>query len=182
MSWSFVVAPLAGVMTWSIAEYLIHRFVGHDAKSQTAFAKEHRGHHADTRYFAPTIKKVEAAVVVGGALTLIASAVVGWSLGAAYAAGFVAFYAFYEVLHRRIHTHAPIGAYGRWARRHHLYHHYQSPRLNHGVTSPVWDWVFRTWARPEVVRIPASQSVVWLHDAQTREVHERYRGEFEVVG
>ena len=33
-------------------------------------------------------------------------------LGAAWVAGFVAFYIAYEVLHRREHTHAGIGRYG----------------------------------------------------------------------
>lgn len=182
MSWEHAIAPVAGVFTWSLAEYLIHRFVGHDAKSQTAFAREHRAHHADGNYFAPTIKKVQAAAVAGGALLLIAAASAGWVSGALYVLGFLAFYAVYEVLHRRIHTHAPIGFYGRWARRHHLYHHFQSPRLNHGVTSPLWDIVFRTLARTDVVRIPARQAVVWMHDPETREVLEPFRADFEVVG
>ena len=41
----------------------------------------------------------------------------------------------YEIIHRRIQTHAPPNAYERWARRHPLRHHHDALNLNHGVTT-----------------------------------------------
>jgi sterol desaturase/sphingolipid hydroxylase (fatty acid hydroxylase superfamily) len=32
----------------------------------------------------------------------------------------------------------------RWLRRHHLQHHYAAPDQNFGVSSPLWDIIFRT--------------------------------------
>ena len=59
------------------------------------------------------------------------------------------------------------GAYGRWARRHHLHHHFASPKKNHGVTSPLWDWVFRTYAAPRPqLKIPPKQVMAWLLDEE----------------
>ena len=65
--------------------------------------------------------------------------------GITFAVGFIIMYGTYEVIHRRIHTHAPLNAWGEWARRHHLVHHHVAPKLNHGVTTSLWDHVFGTW-------------------------------------
>jgi sterol desaturase/sphingolipid hydroxylase (fatty acid hydroxylase superfamily) len=32
-------------------------------------------------------------------------------------------------------------------KRHHLFHHYRDESVNFGVSSPVWDYVFRTVRR-----------------------------------
>ena len=83
------------------------------------------------------------AVMFASVVGVPAVAIAGYHLGAAYVAGLVGFYGVYEWLHRREHTHAGIGPYGRWARRHHFHHHFVDGRTNHGVTSPIWDLVFR---------------------------------------
>ena len=79
--------------------------------------------------------------------------------------GFVAMYLLYELVHRRLHTHAPRSRYGHWARRHHLYHHFKRPHLNHGVTTPLWDWVFGTLEVPESVGVPSKHVLPWMLEA-----------------
>ena len=66
----------AGAMTWSLAEYCIHRFIGHGPKRKkneslwqalrpsglaAEFNREHVAHHVQSHYFAPTERKVLAA-------------------------------------------------------------------------------------------------------------------------
>ena len=94
--------------------------------------------------------------------------------GLAYLAGLMSFYGVYEVLHRREHTHAGVNAYGRWARRHHFAHHYSDARFNHGVTTPLWDVVFRTWRPVQTVRVPQKFVMPWLKDPQTGAVRADY--------
>jgi sterol desaturase/sphingolipid hydroxylase (fatty acid hydroxylase superfamily) len=36
------------------------------------------------------------------------------------------------------------GRIGRFLRQHHMAHHYTKPDRNFGVSSPLWDLVFRT--------------------------------------
>ena len=48
--------------------------------------------------------------------------------------------------------------------QHHLHHHFRNPKANHGVTSPVWDHVFRTADPVEVVRVPRKLAPFWLTD------------------
>ena len=155
LTWS-----LLGAASWTAAEYAIHRFVGHGKKRSPPksgfgrfgldglayeFNREHLAHHADPSYFAPTSRKVLAAAVIMPAATLALTPLLGVRRAASFAVGFGFAYGTYEVLHRRIHTHPARGPYGRWRRRHHLFHHQKTPRANHGVTSPVWDILFETW-------------------------------------
>ena len=162
---SFAVAIAAGVLAWSLAEYTLHRGFGHRKGARNPFSVEHLKHHATVTWFAPTWKKSLAALFVLG---VTAPALVAWQgvVGLVAAVSFTGTYVTYEVLHRRLHTHAGRTRYGRWARRHHLHHHFSRPRLNHGVTSPLWDWVFGTLEVPSTVQVPKSLALPWMLDAQ----------------
>jgi sterol desaturase/sphingolipid hydroxylase (fatty acid hydroxylase superfamily) len=180
---SIVSAVLLGVLTWTWLEYALHRWFGHDARTRpNAFESEHTRHHAEGDYFAATIKKVFIAVATLGISTVVASWIAGPELGVAYAAGLTGFYAFYEFVHRRAHTHRPINAYGRWLRRHHFTHHFSDPRRNLGVTSPLWDFVFQTWRKPSVIVLPRKLVMPWLVDAETGEVLPEYRSTYALRG
>ena len=118
-----MIAFVAGALTWTLLEYLIHRWMGHDRRfKRTPFGVEHIRHHIEGNYFAPSWKKVLFALGLAVVLVVLA--------GIAYTVGLLASYALYEVLHRRYHTHAGFGAYGRWARRHHFHHHFVDGRKN----------------------------------------------------
>ncbi|MBK9033828.1 MAG: sterol desaturase family protein [Myxococcales bacterium] len=174
---SLVVTFALGACSWTLLEYVIHRWLGHDRRFRgNPFGVEHVRHHAEGNYFAPTVKKLMVAVVValgvGGPATLLAGA-----HGAAAVGGLLVMYGAYEVLHRREHTHPGIGRYGRWARRHHFHHHFVDPRTNHGVTTPLWDLVFGTYRTPEVIPVPEKLCMRWLLDdagSVRREHADRY--------
>ena len=158
-----LVALALGALGWSFTEYVLHRFDGHGMKGRTTFSREHLAHHADPAYFAPWSLKFRLAALVVGGLGAVLATLFG-APGFTGAVGFTAGWLGYEWLHRRLHTHGPLNAYGRWARRHHFHHHFNDPKRNHGVTSPVWDWVFGTLAEVDVVRVPRRHAPVWLVD------------------
>lgn len=176
-----VVACLAGVLSWSVTEYVLHRFDGHGMKGKTPFSREHLRHHAETTYFAPWWKKLALAVALLGVVTPGVALVAGWAFAVPYTAVFIGTWLTYEWIHRRIHTHAPKTAYGRWVRRHHLLHHHRAPKDNHGVTSPIWDLVFQTWDRTHQVVIPARQAPDWLVDANG-DVYAAFAADYLVKG
>ena len=132
------------------------------------FYREHTAHHVDPTYFAPTSRKLLAVSVAGLAAGLVASAIAGPRLGVSFALGFAGTYGGYELLHRRIHTHAPTGPYGRWRRRHH-WHHHRRPQSNHGVTSPLWDLLFTTHVDPGQIRLTRAIAPAWMLDASRRD-------------
>jgi sterol desaturase/sphingolipid hydroxylase (fatty acid hydroxylase superfamily) len=177
-----IVAAACGVLTWTLLEYLIHRWMGHDRRfRRSPFGVEHVRHHAEGNYFAPTWKKVAIASVVAPVLCGPAIAIAGLAPGIAYVAGLVCFYGLYEWLHRREHTHAPIGPYGRWARRHHLHHHFVDARTNHGVTTPLWDLVFGTYQSPTIIKIPPRLCMAWLLDPATGDVRAEHAGTYQLA-
>jgi len=175
-----VVAAASGVLTWTLLEYMIHRWMGHHRRfRRTPFGVEHLRHHVEGDYFAPTWKKLLSAVIVTAILGYPAIALVGAAPGLAYLAGLMGFYGTYEWLHRREHTHAGIGPYGRWARRHHFSHHFVDGRTNHGVTSPLWDFAFRTYRRPPaIIPVPPRLCMRWLVDPVTHDLRAEHRASY----
>lgn len=161
-----VAASCAGALSWTLLEYMIHRWLGHDPRLRpNPFATEHVRHHAEGNYFAPAWKKAGAAVLVVALFIGPATLLLGGAAGTAYVVAFVLMYLTYEWAHRRLHTHAARTAYGRWARRHHFHHHFVNPRLNHGVTSVLWDLVWRTRGAPKIIRVPTALAPHWLRSS-----------------
>ncbi len=176
-------ASILGILTWSLLEYLIHRWVAHARGfwHATPFGQEHTRHHAEGDYFAPTSRKALAAIFIMALISPLAIVLTNVVPGAVFTASLVITYVAYEFLHRRLHTHMGNTAYGRWARHHHFHHHFVDPRTNHGVTSPLWDIVFGTYRKPKIIRVPARLRMSWLVDPHTGEVIEKYADTF-VVG
>lgn len=174
----FVLAVILGLFGWTLLEYVLHRFVFHERILGARLSRDHLKHHAKVDWFVPARAKAAlAAVVIGalGALGLALSAAAGF---AAFTAGLILGWLAYEWLHRRIHWAAPTGAYGEWARRHHLAHHFGLPNKNHGVSSPLWDWVFGTYVPVAAVRVPRLHATKfpWLVEAvDKREDARGYR-------
>jgi hypothetical protein len=170
------VAFAAGALSWSAAEYGLHRFLMHELRGKGLASVEHLEHHADVTYFSPTSKKLLSAAGTTAVAYPAVSAVAGRRTATAFTAGLLSMYATYEVLHRRAHTHPPRSAYGRWLRRSHLHHHFGAPRRNHGVTSPVWDRLLGTYDDPGVVTVPLRMAPEWLVDADGQ-VRAEYAGD-----
>lgn len=168
-----------GAFTWSFLEYVIHRWLGHDRRFKKGmFAKEHIRHHIEGDYFAPSWKKALFALAIALVAAPIAAFLLGPARGIAYVTGLLLFYGAYEVLHRREHTSAGIGPYARWARRHHFHHHFENGKVNHGVTSPLWDLVFGTYEEPTVIHVPRKLCMSWLTDPRTGAIRPEHAATF----
>lgn len=176
-----LVAFLLGAVTWTLLEYLLHRYAFHGAVPKWPGASEHRRHHARVDYFAPWWQKAIAAVAVTALLWSLLSQVAGMRPGFFFTLGFVLMYLLYEVLHRRAHTHPPRGSYGRWLRKNHFAHHFINPRMAQGVTTPVWDVVFGTRLTFDRVPVPRRKAMPWMLD-EKGELAAAYTRDYEIVG
>jgi sterol desaturase/sphingolipid hydroxylase (fatty acid hydroxylase superfamily) len=58
--------------------------------------------------------------------------------------GFLHGYLTYDLLHYFIHRGRMPTRLGRYLRHYHLVHHFKTPDRHFGVSSPLWDVVFRT--------------------------------------
>ena len=72
-------------------------------------------------------------------------ALLGAHLHYPFFAGLVSGYVWYDLTHYYLHHAVPRTAAGRWLRKYHLVHHFQTPGVRYGITSPLWDHVFRTF-------------------------------------
>ena len=178
---SIIPATIVGALSWTAAEYGLHRFAMHEKLGPEMASREHLSHHADVTYFSPTWNKVLSAAATSAIAFPAAWATVGRRDATAFTAGMISAYFGYEVAHRRIHTHAPRTAYGHRMRRNHLSHHFGAPRRNMGVTSSVWDRAFGTYDDPGVVTVPRRMAPVWLLDADG-EVRPEHRDHYRVKG
>jgi sterol desaturase/sphingolipid hydroxylase (fatty acid hydroxylase superfamily) len=169
-------AGLLGMLTWSLLEYVIHRWIGHGRGLWRS--KEHTRHHAEGNYFAPALQKGFLALLFMAFVSPIAVTMTGPITGYTFASSLVITYIAYEIVHRRLHTHAGIGAYGRWARHHHFHHHFVDARTNHGVTSPLWDIVFGTYRKSGTISVPRRLCMSWLVDPRTGSVIASYANTF----
>jgi sterol desaturase/sphingolipid hydroxylase (fatty acid hydroxylase superfamily) len=180
---SALLAAAAGAFTWTLLEYVFHRWLGHDARTRpNFFAHEHIRHHSEGNYFAPAHKKIAAAVVF--ALLAVGPClwVGGAVIGPAYLGGLLVMYAAYEILHRREHTHPGMTPRMRRLRRHHFHHHFADPSSNHGVTTTFWDRVFGTYREPSMIRVPRSLAMDWLIDPATGDINAAFQGHYQLRG
>jgi len=127
-----------GVLAWTMIEYLLHRLAFH------GFAP-HWEHHAvptDPVFIvAPLWLSLTSTAVL---LAIFSMAAASLAAGAAIVTGVIAGYIAYEAIHLRIHSSAAGGPILRALRKHHFYHHFASDQVCFGVTSPLWDWIFRS--------------------------------------
>jgi sterol desaturase/sphingolipid hydroxylase (fatty acid hydroxylase superfamily) len=179
---AFTIGLGVGVVLWTFLEYTLHRFAFHRRIFGKLVAKEHLLHHAKVDHFAHWSIKLALAVPVLLTIIGLSSLLVGWQLGTSVPIGVLSGYGFYEILHRRIHVSAPLGAYGRWARRHHLLHHFGKSDMNHGVTSPIWDIAFGTLAPRTAVRVPRqfASKFPWLFDTASAAILPAYEGDYRI--
>ena len=144
---------LIGLFLWTLAEYTLHRFLFHhkptSPRQERIFFLFHGIHHAQpqvkTRLVMPLPVSVPAALIFWGLFNLVAGTVLKapqW-IGPLMS-GFLLGYLAYDLTHYATHHFAMRSGYWKYIKRYHMQHHYKDPNTRFGVSSPVWDWVFRT--------------------------------------
>jgi sterol desaturase/sphingolipid hydroxylase (fatty acid hydroxylase superfamily) len=138
--WLF--AALIGAAFWTLTEYIIHRFVLHQIQP---FAAMHGAHHDAPLAFVGTPTWLSLGVILG-AVFLPAWAFGSFNTASGLAAGMMAGFFWYGVVHHAIHYRKPRALAVRllMATRRHAQHHYSGEAGNFGVTNSFWDHVFGT--------------------------------------
>lgn len=137
-----------GLFVWTLSEYLLHRFVFHfPATSKTGqwlMYLIHGLHHADpndpTRLVMPPVPGIALALVLYG----IFGSLMGFVWVQPFFAFFLVGYLIYDYTHYAVHHFTPRTRLGKLIKQHHMLHHFVTPDLRWGVSSPVWDYVFGT--------------------------------------
>ncbi|MEY4949145.1 MAG: hypothetical protein RL698_1356 [Pseudomonadota bacterium] len=179
----FIEGLAGGLAGWTLLEYAIHFWLGHLPRGRILTSREHLAHHADILYFTPLRLKIRGAIPVLSLVMLGVAGAWGATTGVGATVGVAIGWTAYETLHKSIHVSGPRSAWSRWASRNHLDHHFRHPRANHGVTTPIWDFVFRTHVKVERVRVPARavEALPWLARAVDEEPRADFLSDYEIA-
>ncbi len=137
---------MGGAFFWSFFEYMMHRYIFHmiaeSDRARRIIYTMHGVHHEyprdKERLFMPPLPSIVVATIVFYLLY--------WVMGAnayAFFPGFLFGYMAYGSMHYAIHAYSPPKFMKALWRNHHL-HHYKTPEKGFGVSSVLWDVVFRT--------------------------------------
>jgi sterol desaturase/sphingolipid hydroxylase (fatty acid hydroxylase superfamily) len=151
--WVLPVAFILGLALWTFTEYTLHRFLFHyhakGERAQRVFFLFHGVHHAQpqlkTRLVMPPILSIPLALVFYGLFYFVIGQLLGapqWV--APMFAGFIVGYLIYDMMHYATHHFPMRSGYLKYIKRYHMAHHFKQPDALYGVSSPVWDRVFRT--------------------------------------
>jgi len=138
---------LLGMLAFTLLEYLMHRFLFHlppTSEFNQKLAYNIHGVHHDypkdkDRLAMPPIVSITLAT-----LFLVIFKLLMGNAGFAFTSGFVVGYAGYLLVHYIVHIYMiPKNSFKiLWI--HHGIHHYKRPDKAFGVSSPLWDHIFRT--------------------------------------
>jgi sterol desaturase/sphingolipid hydroxylase (fatty acid hydroxylase superfamily) len=137
-----------GTFTWTLAEYVLHRYVFHWI-NDTAWGRRvhfllHGVHHDFPSDRDRLVMPLPTSVPLGLIFYALFTLTLGRAVGEPFFAGFVVGYLFYDGTHYYVHHFIPTTRWGKFLRRHHLTHHHADHDGGFGVSSPLWDLVFRT--------------------------------------
>ncbi len=151
--WHILLGIGLGLLLWTAAEYFLHRFLFHYEPStprmEKLFFLFHGVHHAQpqdkTRLVMPPIVSIPLALVFYGLFYLVLDNLLNvplWVLPTMV--GFIVGYLIYDMIHYATHHFPMRSRAAKYLKRYHMMHHYKDPHAKFGVSSPLWDVVFRT--------------------------------------
>jgi len=143
---------LGGIGFWTITEYVLHRYVFHFERDSPWVRRFHflvHGVHHDfpddkDRLVMPLGASIPMGIFFFAFFTLVLK-----SAGMPFFLGFGIGYLVYDGTHFALHHFKMNQAWSKALKKHHMLHHHVDHAGAFGVSSPLWDFVFRTMPRPK---------------------------------
>lgn len=151
-AWQIAGLVAAGLGAWTAIEYGLHRFLLHGLQP---FARWHAEHHSRPTALIGTPTALSFALI---ALLVFLPVLLASNLWHAVALtlGVLVGYLVYAITHHATHHWRADSAWLKERKRRHALHHHGGANPGcYGVTSSVWDHVFRSGARKRAARAPA---------------------------
>ena len=139
-----------GILSWTLAEYVIHRFPFHWSPDNK-FGKQlvysmHGNHHDDPFDPLRGVMPIVPAIIYISILYGLFSLILPTQYLQVFFAGFLVGYLLYDGIHYYTHHAKPKNKIGKYLRRVHLVHHVHEDSM-FGISSPLWDFVFGTYIK-----------------------------------
>ena len=139
---------LIGLAVWTATEYLLHRFIFHYYPS-SEFGKRvhfifHGVHHDYPKDKKRLVLPPSASIPLAALFYFLFSLFLANEKLYAFFPGFLLGYLIYDMLHYAMHHHNFKSGIMKRVKQHHMLHHYQDPEHGYGVSSSLWDIIFRS--------------------------------------
>ncbi|WP_236636804.1 sterol desaturase family protein [Sinomicrobium soli] len=141
---------LAGLIFFTFVEYLMHRYLYHmpatsEKRKKVAYTM-HGVHHDYPKDKSRLAMPPLLSLIIATVFFVIYRAVMGdYVFG--FLAGFLMGYTAYLGVHYSVHAFKVPNNFLKVLWYHHSIHHYREPDRAFGVSSPLWDHIFRTMPR-----------------------------------
>lgn len=147
--WAGALIFVGAILFWTFFEYFAHRYLFHidEYFPQSKIARRvgytlHGIHHEfprdEERLIMPPVPGLMIIAILYGVFLLILG-----QYTYLFMPGFLTGYLLYTRIHYKTHT-PPIPSYLKSQYRHHSLHHYKYPEKAFGISTTLWDRVFRT--------------------------------------
>ncbi len=139
---------LAGMFTWTLSEYCLHRYLFHfPAKSRAGkwlVFLFHGNHHADPKDKTRLVMPPAGAIPIMALLYLLFGLFIPQPWIQPFCGGFIIGYLIYDYIHYATHHFPMRNRAAKFLKHYHLKHHFSGDGGRFGVSSPLWDRIFRT--------------------------------------
>lgn len=145
---TFLGCFLGGLVIWTFTEYVLHRFLFH-WEPQSAWGKRlhfifHGVHHDFPQDALRLVMPPSVSIPLATAFYFLFYSMLPAEWLPAFFPGFISGYLFYDLTHYATHHATFKSGVLKKLKHHHMTHHYNDPNRGFGVSSPLWDKIFRS--------------------------------------
>jgi sterol desaturase/sphingolipid hydroxylase (fatty acid hydroxylase superfamily) len=140
------VSMAGGLLTWTLTEYVLHRFIFHyEPKSkwgQRIHFIFHGVHHDYPNDALRLVMPPSVSIPLATGFYFFFRALLPSIYLDGFFATFLIGYLFYDISHYAMHHANFKSRFWKKLKHHHMMHHYNDPTKGYGVSSALWDWFF----------------------------------------
>jgi sterol desaturase/sphingolipid hydroxylase (fatty acid hydroxylase superfamily) len=137
-----------GLFVWTFVEYIMHRFIFHYVPKNKFGLRLHFIFHGVHHDYPSDAKRLvlppSVSIPLATGFYFLFNAILPANYVFGFFPGFILGYLFYDISHYAIHHFNFKGNIWKKIKQHHMLHHYQDPDKGYGVSSPLWDKIFRS--------------------------------------
>lgn len=143
-----IAIALLGSIVWTLSEYILHRYLFHfPAKSrfgQWLVYLFHGVHHEAPKDKTRLLMPLAGSIPIMGLFYLLFGLLIPMPWIEVFCGGFIVGYLIYDYIHYATHHFPMHNRVAKFLKHYHLKHHYSRAGGRFGVSSNVWDRVFRS--------------------------------------
>lgn len=144
---SYLILVAAGILSWTLFEYIMHRYFYHMLPTNKVKGwiqyNMHGLHHEYPKDKSRLAMPPLMIIIISFLFLSVFRLLIG-DYAFAFTPGFLIGYAGYLCMHYLVHAIPPPGNIFKVLWINHSIHHYKDPDVAFGVSSTIWDHIFRT--------------------------------------